>query len=250
MKYRLHGVNSKSVIAAVGVWDPLTYNHLNLINFILKRSNYLKCNSCIVIIYPKPSYFLFKNTNSIYLSDIKFIINKILSIGITSILEVTFESKSDVLKNATHFIPAILKHIRLKELYMSPTQSFGQGEDGNQKTISKLAIKYSFKSKIIPQSVFHFKPKRINANQKLIQLLNGGFSFNKQIMPFPPTYFIINKNEIPLPYKNGKYVIGLKKCLDSKITKTLSVKLRNNKIVLDPSLKDKYHWMVIVRGPP
>lgn len=250
MKYRLHGINTKAVLAAIGVWDPLTYNHLNLIEFLTRRARYLNCHTCIILLHPKPIYFLQNQPKQIYFSDITFVIYKILGLGVNCVLEVEFESKSDIYKNATHFIPAILKFICLKELYLGATQSLGQGQNGNQETIIKLAAKFNFKYKIIAKSIFKFKAKRINENQKLLQLLNGGFIFNKRITPFHPTHYIFNKVKIYLPYKSGDYMIGLKTTMEIRITKTVMVKLKNNILELDTAFKDKYHWLVIVRGPP
>lgn len=249
MRFTLHGSITRRVISTIGVWDPLSYNHINLFNYLIERSKLSKLDTCIILIHPKPVDLINNNDKSFYYNDIIYIINKIIDLGINGVLEIKFNKQSDILKNAMNFIPSVLKYINLKKLFIGNSQTLGRGPNGNKNTIRALGEKYGFTVEEIPSSIFTFKAKRLNENNKFLQLISGGFSFNKNILPFPPTIFIKNKKLLYLNFKNGQYQVGFRKAIGSVLTHRIDATIKNGILNLDTYTGILYDWIVIVRGP-
>lgn len=250
MKFSLHGNISKKVISCIGTWNPITYERLNVLNFIKQEAKINHLNSCVILLYPPPGDIINKR-KTLYYCDKTFIIEQILSLGIDAVLFCYFEGMKDVESNAVSFIPAIQNFIQLDILYMSNAQSIGMGIDGTQQTISEMGKSMGFKLEVFPSVLFSHKYpyKNMNPTIKVRQLQQGNFIYNRKILPFPPTTYIKNKNKIRCNFIDGLYKVGFRSKLNSKIIGEIEANCSNGvlKVKAPSNIKDVVNYMVVLK---
>lgn len=250
MKISLHGKVHRKVVACIGTWNPITYERLNIINFIKQEAKEKNLDSCIIILYPPPGDIINKR-KTLYYFDRMFIIEKILSLGIDSVLFCNFEGMKDVESNAVSFIPNIQHFIKLDLLYMSNAQSIGMGPDGTQETIRKLGEVFDYKLAVFPTHLFNheYPYKNMRPSTKIRQLKDGSFIYNKKILPFPPTSYIKNKTKIRCNFHDGMYKVGFTTDLGGKIIKEIDADCSSGilKVKAPLDIRKAVTYMVVLK---
>lgn len=182
MRFKLNGSLTKPAVAIFGEFDPLTYEHLDLIKKLVKYSKTKNLSSLVIIPYPRPIDYIMERGESIYYNDMKFIKEVMLNKGINAVLFAYF-NKYDAHSDMTKFMPKLIKNVRLQEFWIGESQSFGRGMGGTQNSVIELSKEYNFDVKLLKKKDCCFNPRNILGKLEL-----GKFRYDSKLLPYPPTW--------------------------------------------------------------
>jgi hypothetical protein len=197
MNASVHGRIERSVIAAIGVWDPLLPVHLQLLDLLRARAHRQSLSPVVFVIDPDPARFLWGPAFRPVYTDPHARVQQMLDHGLDAVVRVHF-ARRDLDATAADFFSLVDAYAHLAEVWLGAKQSLGRCAAGNADAIGAAAAARGTK-------VFRL-PYRPIYSRKIRDLLQSGhLAKASRIVGRPPIQSRPASDKLRLAWCPGRY---------------------------------------------
>lgn len=138
------------VVLTIGVFDGVHLGHQALIRKVVQRAGTLGVRSVVLTFHPHPRSVVAPDSSWGYLCSLEERLARIAELGPDLLLVLRFTPELAA-TSAEDFIGEMLRHLRLRELYVGADFSLGEGKRGDVALLNVLGQRYGFVVQPAPQ---------------------------------------------------------------------------------------------------
>ena len=199
MRARLHGRCLLPAIVTVGVWDPFSARHSELVAQSVTRARSLGLQTLAVVLDPDPVSFLVGSDLAPPYDAPETRVRLLTSAGITTVLHVRF-CASDLDRGARDLMALVGERTDIAELWLGSRQTLGRCEQGSSPTIDECGTQMGF-------SVHRFRAGMPDTSRTTAReaLRAGRLGAAALAVGRTPTWHRPRGGALRLPWKPGSY---------------------------------------------
>lgn len=167
MNIVVRGSTQVPVITLIGTFDPLTQDHLDLMQVLVARCMGEELAAGVTLLTPSPWRLMSKELPELPEQDIEDVIAKMREVGI-HVVATAHLLEADLQKDAFSFLNHLRRAIPLAGLWLGATQTLGSGPLGSSRAVADFAAAAGMEFKIVRHDVGQ-KQRTLAARQVVSQ---------------------------------------------------------------------------------
>lgn len=196
----LEGSADMPVVAAVGVWDPLLPDHLQLLSELGAHSRRHGLCSVAIVIDPPPSVLVRGAASWPIYSDVLARIRILReSCGLDAVAQMRFTRES-LQATAADFFRVVGATIVLGELWLGAYQDIGTGAESSPESVERLARQHGVRLRRLPETEVS-----LSANEVRHLLAEGRVAEAARTVGQPPVRSRPADGPVRLAWRPGSY---------------------------------------------